>query len=198
MNKLHRDRIAAALRKPRIQVSCAVCGTKFELVPCQHRKGTRCCSKSCATTLSNYTSPRNRSPLTPFTWFMRIARREGTKWKLSKSDLKTVWDRQDGRCPYTGWLMELPVSGRGYRGSSQRHRRASLDRKDPSKDYTVENVQWVSMIANYAKNNFAENALADFVLSASWKTMVSPTTTPENPAEIQLAGQSRSEFSPKS
>lgn len=40
--------------------------------------------------------------------------------------------------------------------------RASLDRKDSSKGYTPDNIQFVSMMANYAKNRWNDKELFEF------------------------------------
>lgn len=64
------------------------------------------------------------------------------------------FDKQNGRCYYTGILMT--VGG----GDGSRLERASLDRIDPKKGYVVENVVFCCWVVNSMKNNLP---LTDFL-----------------------------------
>lgn len=70
-------------------------------------------------------------------------------------------ERQKGICPYTGWILELPH----HRNKIRNPKIASLDRIDSSKGYVIENLQFVSMMANFAKNNFTEDEMQYFCIS---------------------------------
>lgn len=85
---------------------------------------------------------------------------------LTPQDLKEVWEFQGGICPYTGWNLILSV-GRQRRNIQN----ASLDRIDSSKGYTKDNVQFVSVMANYAKNDFSHEDMIRFCLAIrdKWK-----------------------------
>jgi hypothetical protein len=75
-------------------------------------------------------------------------------------DLKEQWDKQEGRCPYTGWLLKTPINcGQLLPKTPDR---ASLDRIDSSKPYTKDNIQFISLMAQYAKNSWDGQELLDF------------------------------------
>lgn len=86
----------------------------------------------------------------------------GIKTDLTLQDLKDVWERQRGTCPYTGWEMLLPKTVQEYYESGHLPNKASVDRKDPSKGYTKDNIEFVAMIANLSKNNWDRQTVIDF------------------------------------
>lgn len=57
--------------------------------------------------------------------------------------------------------MLLPKNASGWNGEHS-IKRASLDRKDPARGYVPDNVQFVCLIANYAKNAFSDEELVLF------------------------------------
>jgi hypothetical protein len=81
--------------------------------------------------------------------------------EVTLEDLKEVWDRQSGRCPYTDWDLHNPQTT-SRPGTAHHPRRASVDRKDPAKGYTKVNIQFVSLIAQYAKHLFSDDDLVTF------------------------------------
>jgi hypothetical protein len=69
-------------------------------------------------------------------------------------DLTTQWirdqfERQGGRCFYTGIPFVIEATRRGMR-------RPSIDRRDSAKGYTTENVVLCLVAFNYLKNDYAE------------------------------------------
>ena len=109
----------------------------------------------------------------PFRYHLANAKRhsakisKGRECTITLQDLKEVWDRQNGICPYTGWQIVNPPSttfttrGGGIQFTKAPNR-ASLDRIDVSKGYIKGNIQFVALIANVAKNDFTDDALIDF------------------------------------
>jgi hypothetical protein len=73
---------------------------------------------------------------------------------LKVEDLKEIWDKQNGTCPYTGIRME--IGGRGAEA-------ASLDRIDSSKWYLKDNVEFVCLFINYGKNGFSKDEVKTFL-----------------------------------
>lgn len=162
-------------KRKRIPAVCPSCCKKFFKSPWQI--ATACCSRSCATALAN----RNRSrpigngkgdDFTPFKWFLSHAairlypsqQKRGVRPRsvsITLSDLKTQWEAQKGVCPYTGWKLLLPKNSSGWNGEKST-RRASLDRKDSSLGYAPGNVQFISIMANWAKNCRPEAELIEF------------------------------------
>jgi hypothetical protein len=87
------------------------------------------------------------------------------EFSITLEDLRNQWDRQEGLCPITGWQMENPRTVRDWNHRNTNPRRASLDRIDSSKGYSPDNIQFVSVMANYAKNNFTLTDLIEFGLA---------------------------------
>jgi hypothetical protein len=79
---------------------------------------------------------------------------------LTLQELKAQWERQAGICVYTGWPMKNPQSTSHILPHTID--RASVDRIDSSKGYTKDNIQFVCVIAQYAKHSFSENELLSF------------------------------------
>lgn len=86
----------------------------------------------------------------------------GMPTKVTARDLLKIWQKQKGVCPYTGWELELPPNASGWKDAPKHTRRASVDRIDRKIGYTVDNIQFVSVMANYAKNEFSSEDLINF------------------------------------
>ena len=76
----------------------------------------------------------------------RISKKEGLSFDLSMDFLVDLWERQNGRCYYTG--REL-MTNRGRVGWND----ASLDRMNPLDGYSVGNVVWTSRLVNTSKGH---------------------------------------------
>lgn len=167
------------MKGKKVIVECAFCLHLFEKSLVEFNRSCKAgnrhlCSRSCAGKLHNreYVSDAHhllgyvRSPDTesPFRWFMKVINQR--RGKLGETDidieyLKQTWDKQKGLCPYTGWALSLPI--RCDKWDDVLHsRRASLDRIDNSLGYTKGNVQFVSSMANMAKNQFKDDELIEF------------------------------------
>lgn len=68
---------------------------------------------------------------------------------------KDLWEKPGGCYPYAGWELDNHSITREWGNYKLHPRRASLDRIDSSLGYVPGNVQFVSVIANYAKNSFS-------------------------------------------
>ena len=84
------------------------------------------------------------------TWKMKC-RKRGWKFNLSSDFLVELWNKQGGKCFYTG--EELTLDRLRRIGDS-----ASLDRIDSTRGYTKDNVVWTSRFVNTSKGqrNFDE------------------------------------------
>lgn len=116
-----------------------------------------------------FESPRRGSRIdsySPFRKHLNLARKhaqmKGRECSLTLEDLKQLWERQGGRCVYTGWELENPPTTNGWLQCDRHPRRASLDRIDSTQGYRLGNVQFVSVMANYAKRDFEEEQLREF------------------------------------
>jgi hypothetical protein len=174
-----------------MKIKCAHCGNEFEIevrrFNWNQKRGKKCfCSNKCvglAFGSLQTVARRGHSALTPFTWFMSgIKRRDKKKRRstgVTREDLKAQWDKQDGVCPYTGWKLILPESGRGWIWVSRKkslgisdRRQASVDRIDSAVGYEKGNIQFVSVLANLAKRAMSEADFVEFcrAVAEKWKT----------------------------
>ncbi len=76
--------------------------------------------------------------------------------------IRNLWESQKGICPYTGWSLIL---GRQPTGTTTPPNRASIDRIDPKLGYIQGNVEWVSLMWNYAKHQWAAEQVIAFAES---------------------------------
>lgn len=87
----------------------------------------------------------------PQSYFNQIrdgASKRSKEFAVTIEDMWAQWEIQDGRCAYTGRVLTL-----GYKNTD-----ASLDRKDNTKGYVVDNIQWVHKDINRMKNDMSEEA----------------------------------------
>jgi hypothetical protein len=76
---------------------------------------------------------------------------------LTLQDIKDMWTQQNGLCAYTKIKLELPKWN-----NIKKINTASIDRIDSSKGYTKDNCQIISVMANFAKNDFSDNDMKEF------------------------------------
>lgn len=107
-----------------------------------------------------------RDEYSPFRQHFKLARRRvkthGRECTITLEYLKEVWEKQDGKCPYTGWKLDNPETTAHWDNHQLDPRIASLDRIDSSLGYILGNVQFVSVMANFAKRDFQEEQLLEF------------------------------------
>jgi hypothetical protein len=75
--------------------------------------------------------------------------RRGSPAQFSLEDLCHIWDKSAGRCAVSGLEVSFERVGAGQ---AQRPFAPSLDRIDPTKPYSRENVRVVAQVANFAMN----------------------------------------------
>lgn len=166
----------------KIKLTCPICGTEYEKSKSEYERNIKLGRKSyCSLKCVGYSNiphlPKDGNPefliaankrdeFSPFRSHLKNARmRKNKQLNLSLEYLKELWEKQKGKCPYTGWNLQNPPTT-----SSKLEwipDRASLDRIDSSKGYIKGNVQFVSMIAQFAKNKFTEDQLLEFCKSVS-------------------------------
>ena len=163
----------------KIDLQCLHCGIKFPRRSTEHKRSVRLgrghyCTQTCQvkhTSLGNLRPhPENlimnnrKDEYSPFRWFLRVVQKRHKKKGPTNLDLvylKKLWEKQHGICPITGWKLILPRSSEGWsRGKNQRN--ASLDRIDNSIGYLKDNVRYISIMANYARNSFADQDVLEF------------------------------------
>jgi hypothetical protein len=135
------------------------------------------CSRSCACSYGLKINPRkgnasflnaaNRlDKFSPFRYFISKANSAQRRQWYGDSDLdleylSSVWESQNGICPYTGFQMELPNNTQDSQIKGK-PKRASLDRINSEKGYVKGNVEFVCLAVNLAKNRFSRAEMMDF------------------------------------
>lgn len=89
--------------------------------------------------------------------------------KLTLDDLLDQWNKQMGVCIYTGVQMIHPSQNKNKNKSFIYM--ASLDRIDSNLGYEVNNIQFISVAANLAKNKMTHDEMINFckIVSEKWK-----------------------------
>jgi hypothetical protein len=135
----------------------------------QIRKGVtnHFCSRSCASTHRNLHSDignrmkKNlaignamRDEYTDFRYYVRKARARDPKMDLDLPYIKELWEKQGGRCAFTGIpLIQWDVKN----GKKNTINLGSLDRIDSNKGYLKGNVQFISAALNMAKQDMNDS-----------------------------------------
>jgi len=105
----------------------------------------------------------------PFRWYFNVSKKHAQKnnreFSITLIDLKNQWELQDGKCPLTGWNMKTMINTKYSNQLEMTPDRASLDRIDSSKGYTKDNIRFISLIAQYAKNKWSDNDVKNFCKS---------------------------------
>lgn len=83
--------------------------------------------------------------------FRKTAKDRGISYEITPEDLKFVYQKQNGRCLYTGDILPLPkIQIRDINSSS---RIISVDRIDSSLPYAKDNISFVTVGVNYMKGS---------------------------------------------
>jgi hypothetical protein len=98
---------------------------------------------------------RKKDKFSPFRKYLRRIITRKHLCNINVADLLNQWDKQEGICPYTGKQMLLV--------SKHLPEQASLDRIDPDKGYTIDNIQFVCLFIQYGKNSFKDEQVKDFI-----------------------------------
>ena len=163
-----------------IELICEICGNTFSRNIGEYnrsvKKGRKSyCSRKCTGkvvgknlaghrsdyNISQHSGNRN-DEFTPFRLLFRTAKRRAEErdreFSITLKDLEEVWENQNGKCPYTGWDLDYVP----WRKTERNPKQCSLDRIDCEKGYTKDNIQFICMIANFAKNNFTDSQVLEF------------------------------------
>ena len=174
-----------------MKVICYTCKDKFYKATREVNRAARLgrkhfCSRSCSAAhgnkmfnrgnVSRLSADNRLDEYSPFRAHFALAKRhakeKGREFTLSLKDLKNQWDSQKGACPYTGWNLENPRTSATFHRATRSPRRASLDRISSEIGYKPDNIQFVSMMANLAKNNFSELQLVEFCKAVAAKQVL--------------------------
>lgn len=160
-------------------IKCEICGINFERKNSEINRNKKFnrrtfCSKKCSgkaliknipqeSYVHDHLNPSNKlDEYSPFRWHLKVAKQRNKKVTITLQDLKQQWEKQNGICPFTGWeLKNMPCTNHSKQ-LPKTPDRASLDRIDSSKGYEPNNIQYVSMIAQYAKSEWTSDLVYDF------------------------------------
>lgn len=120
---------------------------------------TSCKNCSSKRTAAKYPPPINRTGCSGLsgTHYLSIksgASKRNIHFDLSAEFLWNLFESQKGKCALTGVVIVL-VNKIKNNNVDWEQITASLDRKDSSKGYTEDNVQWVHKTINRLKNNYS-------------------------------------------
>jgi hypothetical protein len=172
-----------------VEVKCHTCGKMFNRISKEVNRSIRLgrrqfCSRTCCGKGTNdKESLMKRIPLekrltawqyirhrrtvgknSPFKYFLKTINGHSRQYDVDVDllHLIEVWEKQKGICPFTGWTLNLPYGSVGCRDTQKNSRRASVDRIDNSKGYIKGNIRFISVMANYARNNMSDEELIEF------------------------------------
>lgn len=86
-----------------------------------------------------------------FSNLIQGARQRNLEFDIDQEFLWELFQKQNGKCALTGVNIKLDVVC-----EDKKDRTASVDRIDPTKGYTKDNVQWVHKTINYMKMDFTQ------------------------------------------
>lgn len=188
-----------------INVVCAFCQTPFQKLRGEFNRSERLgrkhyCKMECYgkdAGIMNIPKDKSHNPqnlikagwqkddLSPFRRLYLSAKTHSKRRKgnakicsISLLDLKTKWDQQDGICPITGWKLQLPSTT--LEQLDKTPDRASLDRIDSKEGYVPGNIRFIALIAQFAKNGWADEDVIRFCHAVSARGIES---LPQQPQE---------------
>ena len=166
-----------------IELKCGNCSNFFSKDFREHKRQTKLgrfeffCTRNCAAIKNNKDNPRignldnlksdnRKDEYTSFRWYVNRGKYRGKRKRkygcdLTVEYLKTLWEKQKGICPFTGWNLILPEDS-SYPWAVKDPANASLDRIDNSIGYMQGNVRFISIMANLARQTFSDEQLIDF------------------------------------
>ena len=97
-----------------------------------------------------------RDEYTGFREHYRRIKKRGSEYDITLDDLLNQWKKQKGLCVYSGLKLTHPIDG------GDNLTKASLDRIDSNKGYVKDNIQFISIACNHAKNNMSHEEMIMF------------------------------------
>ena len=157
------------------EMICEECSTKYLKAKSEVVRNLRLgrksfCSISCAgkgwANIEHLAKVRDTSGLTPdnrrdeFSMFrahLRRALKRGKECDLTLEHMKEVFDKQDGKCIYSG----VKLVETDNKVKNDQIYAISLDRTDSSKGYVIGNIQFVSIAMNHLKNSMTHEQMLE-------------------------------------
>ena len=181
------------LNRKLVEVECDNCNCLFSKPASEYNRNLKFnrsnyCSRRCSGASCNKNGKQKgnfesikdylhkKDQYTPFRYYLRSCKRRNKDCSISLEYLKSLWEIQDGICPYSGIKLILSTYTKGHNNPIFS---ASLDRIDSSIGYVEGNIQFVSTSINYMKSTMshedtiklckiiADNFLSDKTISSS-------------------------------
>lgn len=112
---------------------------------------------------ANLVSNNRLDKYTEFRWYIKNviknSKKRNQKYDVDLEYLSVVWKSQNGICPFTKQKLELRTHSNKEKASPYS---ASLDRIDNTKGYIRDNIRFVALIFNYARNTFSDEQVLQF------------------------------------
>ena len=92
------------------------------------------------------------------------AKNRGSKsWpsEITKFDVYKIGEKQDWKCAITGDTLQFVRGGMHWQNKWCNPQSCTIDRIDPTKGYTVDNIQLLTHKANTWKSSFTNQELKD-------------------------------------
>lgn len=172
-------------KRTQIKLICPICNVEYNKDKSEHIRNTKLnrisyCSLSCAGRAENNNSRLATYPkfdLSPyrgnradeytlFRRYLKSAKNRKNKIQnidITLEDLKEVWEKQNGICPYSKINLLLAPTTFTIKFTENPFFYASLDRIDSSKGYTKDNIEFVSMGINFLKNHYSKEQVISFI-----------------------------------
>ena len=168
-----------------IQLKCTHCGKDIIRLLKEYKRNKDkqqkiFCSRSCVCSYKNLHTPKewyvkhcsqireysgNRlDKFSPFKPYLNKGRASNKRHQMSLSAeyLKSLWEKQNGICPYTNLKMVLPKNTLDNT-KIKSLKKASLDRIDSSKGYIEGNVEFICQGINLAKKDYTKEETVSFI-----------------------------------
>jgi len=110
---------------------------------------------------------------TLMTYLRRKAKERGLLFDVTAEELWELFNKQQGLCALSGVPITLTTVINKQHNLDKTLMSASLDRIDNSKDYTIDNVQWIHKILNAMRRQYS---VEEYV---HWCTLVANYANPE-------------------
>jgi DNA-directed RNA polymerase subunit N (RpoN/RPB10) len=152
--------------KKYISLKCNRCGKVFDKEPKEYNRRikrnifTFYCSRQCVRNQNNL-----MDDLSPFRYYLKCcrhnARTRDIQFGIELKDLKDIWEKQRGVCPYTNINMFLLDNTNKDKISLLYC--ASVDRIDSNLGYFKNNIEFVCRFINWGKNGFPKQDVVNFI-----------------------------------
>jgi hypothetical protein len=170
----------------KIQLNCSICGNSFEKELKEYKRRTKLgktsfyCGLQCSGKRTDnkkllidigkqHQFKGGENKILTYDGFIlaamkefnrRIRRRHHFSKEIGPDILVEIWKNQNGKCVYTNVDLVLPNSNE-YKATNKNYK-ASIDRIDSSKPYSLENIQFVSLTVNNLKSDMIDSELHEF------------------------------------